>query len=335
MPEHLDRCPVCACATLGPDYQHTDRLGATWTIFRCSGCGLGFLNPMPSWAELGPYYQGDYYAYVGTDADKAAEDEQLKTAAATGELRHAPITAGTRLLDVGCGEGSFIRLAARLGAMVEGIEPSELGVAAARRTGLQIFHGTAEQYVEKHGGERFDVITANHVLEHVHDPVRALVAMKSLLDQDGVLVIAVPNPDCYASRSLRGHWHSADLPRHVMQFGKGSLEEAGRRAGLRLDSLRTYSVPRAVASSLRAWLRRRLLVPGRLTTRVGLVERAAHLLSRRMDSRATGEALIAHFRRAPVPTPGDRAILRPVQGVAQAAIRNPVAPAVTPFRASV
>jgi SAM-dependent methyltransferase len=256
---------------------------------------------MPSWAELQPYYQGDYYAYVETDGEKEAEEEQLKTAAATGELRHAPIKAGIRLLDVGCGEGSFIRLAARLGVIVEGIEPSKLGVAAAWRAGLQVFNGTAEQYVEKHGDERFDVITANHVLEHVHDPVRTLAAMKSLLADDGSIVITVPNAECYVSRSLRGNWHSADLPRHGVQFGKTSIREAGRRAGLRLADLKTYSFPKAVASSLRAWLRWRWLVPGRVTGRIRLIEKMARPVARRMDAHATGEALVACFRH---PLPG-------------------------------
>ena len=203
---------------------------------------------------------------------------------------------------MGCGKGSFIRLAARLGAIAEGVEPSELGFAAARRAGVHVFHGTAEQYAAQHEGKRFDVITANHVLEHVHNPVRTLSAMKSLLADGGSIVITVPNAECYVSRSLRGIWHSADLPRHVVQFGKASLEEAGRRAGLRLQSLKTYSFPKAVASSLRAWLRWRWLVPSRLTGRIGVIDTLADFIARRMDAHATGEALVACFRD-PVPVP--------------------------------
>src|SRR4029077_9265198 len=94
------RCPVCASADASEQYRHTDRLAVVWTVFRCARCGLRFLDPMPSWAELQPYYQGDYYAYAEGEGDSA--EEQLKTAAATGELRHAPVKSGTRLLDVGC-----------------------------------------------------------------------------------------------------------------------------------------------------------------------------------------------------------------------------------------
>ena len=296
MPQQLDRCPVCSSTTIGEHYRHTDRLGATWTVFHCAQCDLGFLNPAPSWAELEPYYRGDYYAYADAEQADDAVEAQLKDAAATGELRHAPVKSGTRLLDVGCGEGSFLRLASRLGAVVEVIEPSEFGVAAARRSGLEVFHGTAEQYVAEHPDERFDVITANHVLEHVHDPVQTLLAMKSLLAADGTIVITVPNAACYVSRSLRGHWHSADLPRHVMQFSRASLEEAARRAELRLGSFQTYSFPKAAASSLRAWLRRRLWVPARLTSRLRLIDALARRFARRMDSHLTGEALVARLR---------------------------------------
>ena len=100
-----------------------------------------------------------------------------------------------------------------------------------------------EDYAGSSGDRQFDLITANHVLEHTPDPVRTLGVMKGLLAPGGKIWIAVPNSDCTFSRRLRSRWYSLDVPFHLMQFTMESLSKAGDLAGLKILSVRTYLPP--------------------------------------------------------------------------------------------
>ena len=140
------------------------------------------------------------------------------------------------------------------------------------------------------------MVTANHVVEHMPNPVEALAAMRGLLKPGGYIWISVPNADYPLAVKLRGRWHSTDLPFHLMQFTPQSLTLTGERANLKMRSLTTESLPDATASSIRLYLRYRWGLPRRVTERVGWIDRrwAPHM-ARKMDSRGSGESLIAEF----------------------------------------
>jgi 2-polyprenyl-3-methyl-5-hydroxy-6-metoxy-1,4-benzoquinol methylase len=291
--QQLTCCPVCGSDRIHHDYeaQTTRKTDARrWQVDRCEACTHGFMNPQPSWEELAPYYSETYSAY---DPESGHDDEIVAQAQRTGEFRHIKITPGDKLLDVGCGGGFFLRIAARLGADVEGVEPSPVAAERCRATGLEIFTGTLERYAVAQPHKRFKIITANHVLEHVPDPVATLAVMKRLLSPGGMVWIAVPNADCDFCRTLKGAWHSADLPYHLMQFTPKSLSVASERAGMDLRSITTYSLPCGVAASIRQILRRRYLVPFRLTMRLGIIESFfAPRLAHRLDAACRGETIL-------------------------------------------
>jgi len=267
-----------------------------WNVDRCETCSHGFMNPQPSWDDLAAYYSDDYGPYDPAHGAVISDDEVVAEARRSGEFRHLKIAPGDRILDVGCGAGFFLRIAARLGAIVQGVEPSEVGAERARASGLTVFTGGLEDYAAKYAGKPFDIITANHVLEHVPDPVATLSVIKSLLAPGGFVWIAVPNADCRFNRILKGKWHSTDLPYHVMQFVPRSLALAGKRAGLEVQSLTTYSLPQGIATSIRQVLRARFLIPMRLLLRLGFLESYfAPRVARRLDSECRGEAILVRF----------------------------------------
>jgi 2-polyprenyl-3-methyl-5-hydroxy-6-metoxy-1,4-benzoquinol methylase len=200
------------------------------------------------------------------------------------------------VLDVGCGAGWFLRISKKLGAIEQGIEPSEYAAALAKKQGLSVFQGTLESYVEQAPlGTQFDIITANHVIEHVPRPVDTLRAMKGLLAPGGYAWIAVPNADYPICRSLEGRWYSSDLPYHLMQFTPTSLAEAGRRAGLKVRSQTTESIPQFVAASMRLYLRYKWKLPRRLTQKLRVIDTASNWYAHRMDAKIAGEAILTEF----------------------------------------
>lgn len=106
---------------------------------------------------------------------------------------------GHRLLDVGCGNGSYtIELAARFDEAVGvEIEPGRLNDFRQRLESLgcppnlSVYEMSAEELVFP--DEHFDVVTAIEVIEHIVDPERAAQEIYRVLRADGVFLITAPN----------------------------------------------------------------------------------------------------------------------------------------------
>jgi 2-polyprenyl-6-hydroxyphenyl methylase / 3-demethylubiquinone-9 3-methyltransferase len=105
--------------------------------------------------------------------------------------------AGLSALDLGCGGGLVSAPLARMGAKVTAIDASEEAIGAARayatQAGLDIDFRctTAEALVEK--GERFDLVAALEIVEHVADVRAFLDAASALVKPGGLLVLSTIN----------------------------------------------------------------------------------------------------------------------------------------------
>jgi 2-polyprenyl-3-methyl-5-hydroxy-6-metoxy-1,4-benzoquinol methylase len=301
----LEACPICASDKIDHAYdgrttrnRHDEAL---WPVYKCRTCSHGFMNPQPSWEELAGYYSAEYDPYAADHGSQAKQDaETVAIARKEGSFRHLRLPTGKRLLDVGCGGGWFLRIARQLGAETFGIEPSVHGAEQTRRSGIEVFNGTMETYLSENGDTRkFDIITANHVIEHAPDPVATFRQITRLLLPGGLIWISVPNARSYFSRTLGDRWHSTDLPFHLQQFSLLSLETAARKARLNVMRQYTYSLPGATADSLRHVLRHKYWIPQRFTERVGYLNgRIAQRLAERLDRHQDGEAIIGEYRTA-------------------------------------
>ena len=178
----MDTCNLCG----GVDWRVLEVAGST-RVVRCR-CGLVFVTPQPPRAALEAAYGVDYYRPWSAQAclREPVWQERARTVAM---LSPPP----GRLLDVGCGDGSFLREAARRGWTVTGTEFSRAGAEIARATGVPVFTGELQE--ARLPGEVFDVITCWHVIEHVANPRGLLGEMYRLLAPGGALVLATPNLD--------------------------------------------------------------------------------------------------------------------------------------------
>jgi SAM-dependent methyltransferase len=292
----LKNCPVCNSQNI----RFLNQAGTSdapkeplkWSVYGCDDCGLGFLNPQPTWEELIPYYPPDYMCYTTSVED---EERVVEEARRRGEYRHIPIPVGKRLLDVGCGGGSFLQVLKKLGVEVKGVDPGVSATAAARDRGLDVFTGTLEEYIAQHGtDEKFDVITCSHVLMATPSPTETLDCMRQLLAPNGYIWVAVPNADCESARELGWRWHSTYFPRNIIQFTPKTLSKAGEVAGLEIRRQSTYSFPEAVGYSLCMRWRHRWFIPHKISRRL-LSENYLKRAAQELDSRNEGEAIFMEF----------------------------------------
>jgi len=104
---------------------------------------------------------------------------------------------GLRMLDIGCGGGILSEPLARLGAHMVGADPAEENIEAARdhaeESGVAVDYRavTAEDLAE--AGERFDVVLAMEVVEHVTDVELFVATCASMVKPGGLLIAATLN----------------------------------------------------------------------------------------------------------------------------------------------
>ena len=103
------------------------------------------------------------------------------------------------LLDMPCGDGTVTSLLAPSFDRVVGVDASSQHLALARENLPDVeFHESLIEEFET--DERFDNITKLNVLEHVVDPVEVLLKAASLLSDDGILLLHVPNANAINRR---------------------------------------------------------------------------------------------------------------------------------------
>jgi len=132
------------------------------------------------------------------------------------------LTAGRRLLDVGCSYGFFLDTAQRRGWSAAGVELSpESSQFARERYGLEVHTGSVADAPYEAG--TFDVVTIRHVLEHVPDPGTLITEAWALLQPGGLLAIAVPNFGSLVARLFGPEWWWIDPPTHLFYFTRATL----------------------------------------------------------------------------------------------------------------
>jgi 2-polyprenyl-6-hydroxyphenyl methylase / 3-demethylubiquinone-9 3-methyltransferase len=154
---------------------------------------------------------------------------------------------GLSLADIGCGGGLVAEPMRRLGFAVTGIDAGAEAIAAARThaesSGLAIDYRVADIAALARDGERFDVVLALEIVEHVADRDAFLAGLGALVKPGGALIGATLNrtPQAFALAVVGAEYLLGWLPRGThdwRRFVRPSEFAAGlRRAGLTAQRL--------------------------------------------------------------------------------------------------
>jgi len=156
------------------------------------------------------------------------------------------------LLDVGAGKGEFLLQASDRGWDINGVEPSSHFCRYAKEQfNIHLFNGPLSKF-KSNSDHVYDVITLNHVLEHVDHPLSLLNLVKKSLNESGILFIEVPNTTSHLLKlvdlyfKMKGlNWSSRLSPMHppFHEFGYNnrSLRHLMQRAGYTILESQTFS----------------------------------------------------------------------------------------------
>jgi SAM-dependent methyltransferase len=152
-------------------------------------------------------------------------------------IASAYVGQNDRVIDVGCGDGTFLDLLGkkRPGVHLCGVEFNAEAIRQATARGLHIYRQPVQALAEEQPGQ-YDIATTFQVLEHIADVHSFLEAKVALVKKGGRIIIGVPHNNPYIYR--KDKYHVLNLPPHHMGlWGEKSLSSLERYFPIKLEKI--------------------------------------------------------------------------------------------------
>ena len=222
--EHID-CPICE-----RDERELLFDKDSLSVVICKRCRLRYVNPRVNRQTLEAAYTETYYPPDKVERIRKDSMEWLQMNERLTELEQQHRSRG-RLLDVGCGIGTFLHLAREHGWEPYGIDPSKSGSAFAQEK-YKLDVRCADIFQADFPSAYFDAIVLYHVLEHISELNPFLSELRRVLKPEtGTLVIEVPNGESLQSRLQKADWPYVHPHDHLYYFSAYSLPKLLRKHG--------------------------------------------------------------------------------------------------------
>jgi len=218
-------------------------LNEWFTYYQCTNCGHTHLENLPE--NIGKYYDTkEYYSFKSNNSFSGNNKKGIKeiikyillflnpkkgwgySAAFKAFLSIKGIKKSSQILDYGCGAGHFVK------------ELFDSGYINARGYDPflpdNVYHSN-ELFLAKDLSllkiKIWDVITLNHVFEHLENPVQVLKNLHDLLAAKGKILLRFPVIDSYSFEKYKENWVQFDAPRHLNLFTRKSIKLAVEKTG--------------------------------------------------------------------------------------------------------
>jgi len=278
-------CPVCRCKEYVivcrevPDFRF--RVDGVWSSARCLNCNVIYLVaplddskspcPPPVYSQhstpdvtplQGKGLSGKMKEYIrksilkkhGYNIEKGncflgkllQFFPQIVLKAQWGQIIFPSAMPHGRLLDIGCGNGRFLNIMGKLGWLIYGVEPDPESALIAQTTSGALIYPSLDEI--KALPFQFDIITMNHVLEHIQNPREVLNACWLLLKPAGKIAISTPNWGSLCRKVFNKYWYGLDAPRHKILYECGTLKTLLQESGFSEHIISTTSIREGMVS---------------------------------------------------------------------------------------
>jgi 2-polyprenyl-3-methyl-5-hydroxy-6-metoxy-1,4-benzoquinol methylase len=230
-----------------------------FSIVRCRGCGLIYVNPRLAVGDLVQLYTDQMISPAAYYLRTETQDER-SFAQRVGLIER--YRQPGRLLDLGCGPGTFSAAARARGWTTIGLDINASSVAHCRARGLDVIAGAFPH--PDLAGRQFDVVAMNDFLEHLVDPAAALRIVRELLAPGGIVFISTPDIGSTMARLTRGRWLHLKPNEHLVYFDRRTIRALLARTGFHLEHVQTIGRIRNLGVALE-----KVAAYGELPSRIG------------------------------------------------------------------
>ena len=228
------KCPICYTEVEERNFKETyvsPYNNQEYKRYECPNCDIHWWEPLKIIPE---FYESEvfesYIAFHKGTGTRLGENHKAF-------FKYFPSNVRGKLLDVGCGDGRFLRYAKEQGFEVWGIDFDKKSVENVKRNlGIDTVFAMSLEEFYKYAEEKnlkFDVITFFEVLEHQDKPKEFLEMVKGLLKEGGYIAGSMPNRERLFVEIEWKYYHGDYPPHHFLRFSKSSLEKALNFAGFK------------------------------------------------------------------------------------------------------
>jgi len=198
----------------------------------CSICGAKSLDPIPTESYLSAYYNG-VYTVPREDLKKSYEKKAPRILS---ELRNN-VATGVRLLEIGCSYGFLLDYLRQHGWDVTGVEIDDRAASFARHDlSLNVHTGSLEN---ARLSPPYDAILSFDVIEHLRYPMDFLRQCRSLLRDNGIIILTTANVASWIAKVTGQYWCWHSAPAHIHLPTPRAMELAAAKSGFQVTTLRT------------------------------------------------------------------------------------------------
>lgn len=218
-------------------------------VLECKNCGLVFLSSFS-------HITSDHYKKSGMHREKKPNIDKWLSETYSDDIRRFNFIkekiVNKSLLDFGCGIGGFLQLIqkSKLPLSVTGLEQEEALKESFSDRQLNVF----SDIMDITRSEKYDIITAFHVIEHLSDPVGTLIELSKLLKKNGEIIIEVPSSDdaLLTLYECDAFSHFTYWSQHLFLFNKKTFSDLIDKTPLKLNWIK--NIQRYPLSNHLYWL---------------------------------------------------------------------------------
>lgn len=230
----------------------------SFAYFKCRKCDITQLFPFPQINDLKKAYPNEYPAYTeNTGNFLSILHSKLITLHG---LAFCPISnlqprldrEESIILDVGSGGGGFLANLVKRGYKnLYGIDFNQIACNKLDALGIASYCGL---FLDFNPQLKFNLISMNHYLEHVLDPLHELKHAYDLLIPNGNIIGTLPNFASFDRKFFRRFWGGNHVPRHTFQFSPKSLSTCLQKAGFKNIIIKQEINPSHIAISIQNYI---------------------------------------------------------------------------------